>query len=1066
MSCNVCRFLWFAVLPAVVLPSQALAQGIERPAAEPGISPDGSEIAFVSGGDIWTVPSTGGTAGLLVSHPAHESTPRFSPDGMQLAFSSDRTGNGDIYVLDFATGRVRRITYGDGADQLDGWSFDSEWIYFTSNAEDIAGMNDVFRVRASGGTPMRVAGDRYLSEYFGAAGPDGATLAISALGIGAGQWWRNGHSHIDESDIYLVNISPVLEYRQFAGGGGKTLWPMWSADGQVLYFMSDRTGTENLWRKSLTGGDEEQLTDFSSGRLIWPTISAAGNKIAFERDFGIWVFDTNTRRSSRVGVEFRGAVEQPVVEAKVFTQDFSELALSPDGEKIAVIAHGEVFAAAAEAGGAAFRVTHTTARESDVVWSTDSRSIFYASLRDGESQIFVYDFLTNEERKLTDVAAGAWAPSPSPGGESLAFVVGGDEIWTASVSGEGATKVAALPLWRPPLGPSRPLEWAPDGNWIAVASSIDGRFRNVVLVGVATETVRPVSFLANGFAGGVSWSPDGSFVVFGTSQRTETRDVARVDLIQRTVPFREEMFDSLFSETDIRNSSNARSFFPTDFGSDGEGLSIEWEGIRDRLTLLPTGLDVTDQIIAPDGKSLVLVASAEGQQNVYSFPLDELSSSPSIPRQLTSTPGRKSFVQFSSDGSELFLLDRGRVQRVNVRTGSTSGVTLRAEMEVDFSELRGALFWEAWSFLRDHFYDEQFHGTDWSAVRERWQSVVDGTSTPMELRRVLSLMVGELNASHLGVRSPSGGVSSGGGRLGIDFDRALYESEGRFVITHIVAQGPVDLADDVDLGDEIRAVDGTELSQSVDLASYLANTVGDRVMVRLLDVSTGVVRPVSIKPVSLGVEKSLRYREWVQSRRAYVERISGGRLGYVHMRNMSADALRQLYVDLDAENHDREGVVVDLRNNSGGFVNAYALDVFSRRPYLWMTVRDGSTVPARTNLGQRALERPTVLVTNRHSLSDAEDFTEGYRELGLGKVVGEETAGWIIYTWNATLVDGTTLRLPRTRVTTNEGVTMELSPRPVDVAVSRAVGESYRGEDAELDAAVEVLISQLDANRN
>jgi C-terminal processing protease CtpA/Prc len=170
-------------------------------------------------------------------------------------------------------------------------------------------------------------------------------------------------------------------------------------------------------------------------------------------------------------------------------------------------------------------------------------------------------------------------------------------------------------------------------------------------------------------------------------------------------------------------------------------------------------------------------------------------------------------------------------------------------------------------------------------------------------------------------------------------------------------------------------------------------------------------------------------------------------------------------LDLDAENQSRDGVVIDIRNNNGGFVNAYALDVFTRKPYLRMTERGLNEAPARAVLGQRALEAPTILVVNQHSLSDAEDFAEGYRALGLGKVVGEPTAGWIIYTWNVTLLDGTTLRLPHSRVRTATGQDMEMHPRPVDLSVSRPVGESFTGKDSQLETAVKELLTELPARK-
>jgi C-terminal processing protease CtpA/Prc len=219
-------------------------------------------------------------------------------------------------------------------------------------------------------------------------------------------------------------------------------------------------------------------------------------------------------------------------------------------------------------------------------------------------------------------------------------------------------------------------------------------------------------------------------------------------------------------------------------------------------------------------------------------------------------------------------------------------------------------------------------------------------------------------------------------------------------------------------------------------------------------------REVDVRPVSTATEKALRYRKWVEERREYVGRASGGRLGYVHMYDMSSASLAQLYVDLDAENQAKEGVVVDVRHNDGGFVNVYAIDVLARRSYLKMTPRGFNAAPARTVLGQRALELPTVLVTDQYSLSDAEDFAEGYRSLKLGKVVGEPTSGWIIYTSNISLIDGTVFRLPFIRVETADGVNMERNPRPVDVPVRRPLGESYTGKDSQLDAAVRELLGR------
>jgi C-terminal processing protease CtpA/Prc len=321
-------------------------------------------------------------------------------------------------------------------------------------------------------------------------------------------------------------------------------------------------------------------------------------------------------------------------------------------------------------------------------------------------------------------------------------------------------------------------------------------------------------------------------------------------------------------------------------------------------------------------------------------------------------------------------------------------------------------------------------------------------------------MLGELNASHMGISAPPQGTAISLGRLAADFDRAEYDAGGRLKIASVVPLGPAILAG-LKAGDYIVQVDGRPLGAHANLDALLDHTIGKRIALSVASAPGGAAREVVVKPIDQATEKALRYRQWVEQRRDYVAKASGGRLGYVHMFDMSANALAQLHVDLDADNHAKQGVVVDVRNNNGGFVNVYAIDVFARRGYMNMTPRGYPSVSSRSPLGQRALELPTILVTNQHSLSDAEDFTEGYRSLKLGKVVGEPTAGWIIFTGGVTLIDGSTLRMPSSKIFAADGTPMEMHPRAVDVLVTRPVGESYTGKDSQLDAAVAELLKQI-----
>ena len=1083
------------VLPLTLVSAPAPSSAVPPSAsyAQPAISPDGSEIAFASGGDLWTVPAAGGTARLLVAHPATESRPVWSPDGRQLAFVSTRTGNGDIYVVSLAGGDVRRLTWDDAEEVVDAWSADGRWLYFSSGRQEIAGMNDIFRVSALGGTPLPVTADPYTNEYFAAVSRDGRSLAFTAQGIVAAQWWRHGHSHIDESEIWLRQDGARKEdapvYRKVSAGDSKEVWPLWGEDGAGarLYFVSDRGGVENLWwiDPAQPQPAAQPLSRFDSGRVLWPSISADGRAIVFERGFRIWKIDTATGQTGEVPVSLQGAPVGAAVERLELSRGFDELALSPDGEKVAFIVRGEVFAASAEDGGTAARVTETYDAESQLIWSPDSRRLVYVSEREGDRQIWMYDFATGKEERLTDGHHSDHTPRLSPDGRRLAYQRGSEGIRVLDLATRADRPVAAAPMIAPPVGLARPFVWSPDGQWIAFLSSRERMFSNASVVPAAGGEARPVSFLANVGSDAISWSPDGRFLLFTTGQRTEPGQLARVDLVPRVPPFREDQFRSLFEQESppvvnpAQPSEEREKTTDKDQkdGKDGKDekrdamkpapagpVEVVFEGIQRRTSLLPVGIDAEYQVISPDGKQTVIVATVGGQTNLWLYSLDDEAEEPPVAAQLTSTSGEKGYPQFSPDGKKVFYLDGGQVHWIDIEEGEPTPLDVTAEMDVDFAREKVAVFEQAWRWLRDNFVDPGMRGVDWEAARAEYLPRALGSRTPDELRRVVSLMIGELNASHSGIRPPGGSTKTTTGRLGLRFDRPAYEDQGRLRITEVLPLAPAAVSRKIQPGDWLIAVDGRALDERTSLDSLLDHKIGRRVVLTLASSAGGKERrEVAVQPVDLQTEKVLVYRDWVNRRREIVDRLSGGRLGYVHMFDMSASSLEQLHLDLDAENQGRQGVVVDLRHNNGGFVNPYALDILARRGYMGMAFRGFDTAPARTVLGQRALERPTILLVNRHTLSDGEDFTEGYRTLGLGKVVGEPTAGWIIYTSNVDLVDGSNLRLPFIKITDAKGEDMELNPRPVDIPVERPVGEGPTGRDVQIETAVRELLRQIGA---
>lgn len=1053
-----------------LLAGSALAE--PRPnLAEPSLSPDGAEVVFVSGGDIWSAPSGGGTASLLITDPATEGRPLFSPDGRELAFTSNRNGTANIYVMALATGQIRRLTTSDAGERLDAWSRDGKWIYFSSAANDVASNNDIFRVPAGGGTPLEVSGERYLNEFNAAPAPDGKLLALMAKGRSSSDWWRNGHAKVDEAELWLKPLDAAGPYRRLAAATSKRLWPMWSADGRTLFFMSDENGVENLWRLGLAQGERATaVTRFTDGRVLFPSVSYDGRAIVFEREFEIWRFDTATNAVAKIPIALRGA---PAVasERRLSETSFSSLALSPDGKKVAVIARGEVFAASTRDGGTAQRVTNTPGPESSPVWSPDSRRLAYVSERGLGSRIVEYDFATGTERFLTDAEGYHWSPVYAPDGKSLAYVRGRDELRVIALGATETPRAGTL-VFKGALGrrEGSRATWSPDSKWLAFAVTDRRSFRNVWVAPAGGGAAQPVSFLANGVTSDtIAWSPDGRFILFDTGQRNEDSGIVRIDLLPNTPKYREDTFSGLFRTPNLAPTPPGTEHDPRETAAPTApkavdkpataAVRIAFEGLRERASFIPLGTLVEAPVISPDGKTLVY----RSNRNLFAYNLDDLSRDQAAPDQLTSGGRLKDDYVFDPGSRQIYYLDGGRVSVTAIESPKPRTIDINADMIVRFDAEKQATFDQAWSTLNRDFYDPGFHGLDWAVVRARFEPFAQGARTPDELRRVINLMMGELNASHLGTGRQTQGFGSAPpsrvGDLGLRFDRQALETGKGLTIREVIALGPADIEGSIRIGDRLVAVEGQTLTDGAGLNALLLDRIGKRTTLTISS-TAGVRREAVVRPVSLSTAAGLLYRQWVRERRAYVESASGGRLGYVHMASMGAGSVSQLNIDLDAQNQGREGVVIDLRNNLGGFVNGQVLDVFARRNYLTMTPRGLFGLPSRQNLGQRALDRPTIVVTNESTLSDGENFVEGYRTLGLGKVVGTPTAGWLIYTVDVSLIDGSSLRVPFIRVDGADGKNMERNPRPVDVTVERSLGDP---RDAQLDAAVAELLKGLGA---
>jgi tricorn protease len=1096
-------------------------EGREEPAPRPYLraphcSPDGEQIAFVYAGDIWSVPRGGETsdrqtARLLVSHSGYNDRPRFSPDGRRLAFTSRRTGNGDLYCLDEAGG-IRRLTHHDGFDGLECWSADGAWLWFTASRS--ARGTGLYQVSVEGGAAFPIFEEPYEAFSQVALAPDGQRLALMNNGD---PWWRRGPNPSAASQIWIARVEgpghAPRDWEKVVDAPCRNAWPMWRPDGAGLFFISDRDGVENLWYQSLEGGahpSAEAVTHCREGRMLRPCITPDGREVLFERDFGLWCADLRTGEVRPLEIRVHP------VESRTPTTHFrqgdrlSDLALSPDGRKVIFIAHGKLFADFADKTDRprndSFPVSDTASRESQPSWHPSSTSVVYLSDRDGESDLYRYDFITREEKRLTQSDGPCYAPQHSPDGKLIAYYQRPDEIRLLETeTGRDRPFIRFRFPFAVPGHPS--FTWSPDSHWLAFGGQNERFFANVYVQRIDETEARPVTFLSNIELSDILWSPDGRFILFSTGHHRVESQVARVDLRPPAPRFREEEFARLFEaprppenekETERRgDGATVREAEPGPSAPSGspparaeeepangqestpvpaaapsppEPVEIVFEGIRDRLRFLtPVSLHCAARRISPDGKQLVYVAHVDGKPNLWARSLEEeRRDEPAT--QLTATTGGKGAVWFAPDGKKIHFLDDSRIYWRPFPKGDVKSLEVAAEFDVDFHREKRHIFREAWSLMRDHFYDPNFHGADWNALFLRFWPVILGATRTEDLHEMINLMVGELRASHLG--AGGGEEPPNDGYLGLLFDPAEQAATGALRVVEVLADGPAAVvAEPVRAGEYLVAIDGEPIGPEVNLWQRLRYRVGKRVLLSLNDrPERERAREVAVRPINAQEHDRLRYREWVRGNAAYVDRVSQGRLGYVHVRAMTFDCYTQLLVDLDAQTHGKEGVVVDVRFNGGGYVAPFILDLLQRRSYDRSVYRKEIFTSSVNLAGGRILDRPTIVITNEHSGSNTEMFSEGYRTLGLGQVVGRPTMGAVIWTWGWQFLDGSWFRLPRIEVQTLAGENLEGAARPVDFDVEQPIGEWHpdpaRRRDRQLDEAVHRLFERIERSRS
>lgn len=1051
-------------------------------------------IAFTYLGDIWTANENGQNIKRVTVHKARDVYPRFSPDGKWIAFSSDRNGNLDVFIIPAEGGAARQLTFHSADDTVQGWSPDGRTVLFASQrGEDFMGKLYTVDIET---TRERNAGpDMGVYATFS---PDGKKLAINRK---SQAYWRKYYRGSYQTDVTVMDIA-AKKFTDLTDFDGMDSWPMWSQDGYI-YFVSDREGggLTNIWRVRESGGKAEQVTTFKTGDVRWPAMSADGRVIVFEHDFGVWKLDLASRKAMPIKLEIAAETQENLVETREFNSQLDDYDLAPSGRRIVLSIHGEIFTAPTDEGDLR-QITDSPWRDKEPKYSPDGKWIAFISDRSGREEIYIIAADgAGEPQKITDLDNLKNNFSWAPNSKEIAFTASDNKLRKYTLENKQTVELSSSRY-----GNIGAPVWSPDGKWIAFSKADHTRNTDVYLIPSAGGEERKVTFDSYSDLN-PRFSPDGRKLYFVRSEgggfggggqasaQIYALTLEREDRDPNDPEMRPEQSEAGDQETGARRAA------PPQRNQPPREINIDWPGLKRRtrqLTRMPSS--VFNFAITPDSRTIVFVTSElAGQRNVpviYSIQEDG--------RRLTRIAtgqggtdddgegrGRGGFGGFGGgisglnitrDGRSLYFREGQSVYSVSLSpTGGGAGgglagfggaqgggqsgrrrVNFVAKVKIDKPAQWAEMFDDAWRTMKYRFYDPQMHGKDWDAMRAKYQPLVSYVGDRQELLNIINEMIGELNASHTGAAPGPGGRegSVSTSHLGIEFESD--EQAGRYRVTHIYENGPADKDwVKVNVGDYLLAINDRAVKAGDNYWPLLNsdNRLNRKVTVTFNNKpSEDGAWQTRIEPISTGAYSQLRYERWVKQRGEMVEKLSNGRIGYLHIQAMNQPSLRKFEKEI-RENRNKEALIIDQRWNGGGNIEQELLAILVQRQYQVWQPR-GTEPSGRPFAG---FFGPKVVLQNWRSASNAEMFPAGFKALGLGKTIGTPTMGAVIGTGSYSLIDGSTVRTPGVGVylADPKRTNMENYGVQPDILVENTPEDNLAGRDRQLETAVQELLKQI-----